>query len=124
MALEKAHEWLPGNKDISENLDDLKRKMENLISSANRHNLNFPNNTLDEHVSKNSHSYLRLVIFIIIVIGGYLIVKNYLIEDRTTDNLITKETIEPTSKVSYSVSNLSTQKGTACVSVLTPAVLD
>jgi DNA-directed RNA polymerase subunit RPC12/RpoP len=123
-AMETAHEWMPENKEISDNLDNLQKKMGNLSAIPNKQNLNFQQGSINVPRKKRSSCFIKLIFFAVIIIAGYLVVKNYLIKEKTLNNLISNSTGEEKTKPVYTIAYMTSQNGTACVSVLTDVSSD
>jgi tetratricopeptide (TPR) repeat protein len=126
-AMEKAHEYDPSNKDVSNNLDNIKNNrlpgqeqnpfMQRLSAS------DIPG--AGKKKGSSALGCFALILLLGIGVAYYLV--NQANKDRTLSNMNNKSTTtqSPTSSVpQYSIAYMTEKKGTACVSVVTDAVND
>lgn len=128
-ALETAHEWMPENSEISNNLDNLKKHMGKVGAISNISNLNLMGQSVQSgqniiSVRRRPFRFVHFIFMVVLLIGGYVVIKNYVLKERTLSNLI-KETINTEyKKPVYTVEGMTSQNGTACVSVYTEVTSD
>jgi DNA-directed RNA polymerase subunit RPC12/RpoP len=122
-ALQKAHELDPGNKEVSDNISNLSSQIKKTGSFIDTHDVNLqyrisPAQIPGSSGRKSTHALLKLIFLILIIIGGYIFIKNYANKDKTVSNLI-NEFSKKIDKVNYDVVNMISQNGVAYVSVYT-----
>ena len=121
-AMEKAHEWMPDNGEITKNLQMIKSRIGELDKIPDRRGFNLQSGAPAITTRrKSSFSLFKFIFFIIIVTGGYLVVKNYVLPDKSVNNIIKRVKEEQEVKPEYSLITTASQSGTVCISVFTSA---
>lgn len=121
-ALQKAHELMPENKDISDNISDLDKQMKKTGSFIDTKDLNIHSGVStarDTGISakKSSYGFLKFIFLIVLIIGGYMVVKNYTNKDKPISKLINE--LSGKKNNDYTIENSISQNGIAYVSVYT-----
>lgn len=120
-AMEKAHEWMPDNREIANNLQMIKNRIGELDKIPDRRGFNLQSGVTGTTRRRSSFSIFKLAFLIIIIAGGYLVVKNYVLPDKTVNNIINRVKEEQEIKPKYSLIKTASQNGTVCISVFTSA---
>jgi uncharacterized membrane protein len=120
-ALQKAYELMPENKDISDNISDLDKQIKKTGSFIDTKDFNMqsPVSTVQGSgiaAKKSSFGFLKFIFLIVLIVGGYMVVKNYTNKDKHISNLINELSGK---KNNYTIENTISQNGFAYVSVYT-----
>ena len=128
-ALETAHEWMPENVEITNDLDNLKKHIGKVGAISGIPNLNLMGQSVQSAQNaiptrRRPFRFVHFIFMVIILIGGYVVIKNYVLKEKTLGNLI-KETVNTEHKKPvYTIAGITSQNGSACVSVYTEVTSD
>jgi DNA-directed RNA polymerase subunit RPC12/RpoP len=127
-ALEKALTYMPGNKEISNNLDELQKQMKKTGSMLSVKDINIPGGQTQGKSTSNLRSagaslLMRFIILVIFLIGGYAMVKKYLVKDISVKNIVKELTTEK-STPDYTIADITPQDGAVYISVYTASNTD